>query len=546
VASGEFKLYLLLPLIGLLAWSRPRFAEACRRRRGSWLGRVAIHPWKAVVLVGLGNFLLCALPGFLYPPLPVAHDEFCYLLAADTFRHGRLTNPTPPLWEHFETFHVIQYPTYSSKYPPGQGAFLALGGLLWRPILGVWISTALACAAVCWMLQAWLPPRWALIGGLLTAAHPIVLQWSYCYWGGSVALLGGAMVCGSLRRLVRADRSAGWPLGIGLFLLANSRPFEGLVFSSLMICGTIYIGFREKNIKPAALARRLWPPLALAAIAIGAFLAYDNFRVTGDFWRMPYQEHIRQYSMAPIFAWQKILPAPAYRHEIIKKMYLQEIENVWGHSGLLDNMKMKFAIQLRGWSWKGLWFPLCLALPAGWQWSRLFRLSLAILGLFFFAVLISAGIFPHYAAPAGGLVSFVAVSCLRQWYVWQRRRGVGKACVWWLCVACVITVPLIWARLVVQNAHGWFRERARIASELAAKSGPQLVIVRYTANHDPNWEWVYNGAEIEHAQTLWARGMGIEPDRDLAVHFRDRTVWYLDADETHPHLVPYEGKALSN
>lgn len=144
------------PWLKVTVWAELKLSAANRHPRLCFFG-----------LIVAGILLRLALLPLEPVPSPLMHDEFSYLLAADTFVHGRLTNPQPPIPAAFETIHENIWPTYQSMYLPGTGLVLALGQLAGSPWIAVLLSTAIFCALVYWVISGWLPRSYALAAALL-------------------------------------------------------------------------------------------------------------------------------------------------------------------------------------------------------------------------------------------------------------------------------------------------------------------------------------------------------------------------------------------
>jgi hypothetical protein len=534
------------------------------------LAKFARRRTLATVAVG---FAALALRAALLPvepmPQPAMHDEFGYLLAADTFAHGRVTNPAHPMWIHFESITILQKPTYCSVFYPAQGLFLAAGQVFFgHPFWGLWLSLGLMCGAICWMLQGWLPPPWALLGGALAVIRLAAFSyWANNYMGGAVAAFGGALVLGALPRIMRHHRTRDALLmGLGLAIVANSRPYEGL-FLGLPVGVALLVWILGKKAPPWSLSlRRVVLPLGLVlAVTAGAMLYYF-WRTTGNPFRAPYFVNLETYFFVPNFPWSPLRPVPQYHHASMRDHYLKW-HPAWYY---LARSKPGVLILIKAFVF---WlFFLCPALtlplvaatainPQRYFWQS-FHGKLRLLLIVFcgscVGLLLPIYFTPHYAAPITCVLYALLLQALRSVRLWEwHGERSGLLLVRAVPVICLVMLIIL---IVTVSAGGglpkelrstWYSspagnlDRAEVLAQLQRQAGLQLVLVRYKPGHEPLYEWVYNDADIDAAKIVWAREMSPAENQELIKYFHDRRVWLLEADEKPPQLSRYPTENVS-
>jgi hypothetical protein len=502
------------------------------------LRRWSQHRLAVALSLAALSFGVAAGISWLRSPLPQDHDEFSKLLSADTFAEGRLTNPTHPMWKHFESIHVIHQPSYASKYPPGPGLVLAAGtSLLKRPIVGVWLLCAIACVAFYWMLLGFVPAKWALIGGLGFAIHPnIQVVMGQCFYVETLAILGGALVCGAVPRLAKsADALAASLMAIGAMVLASSRPYEGMMLC-LFAGGWILAAWWRSGMPPwrdVATSVAL-PFLVLMSIGL-AGLGFYNYQVTGDATRLPYQVHEATYGMCPLFLWQSPGPDQTYNHSVVEEYHRGWSMDWYRRQDSLAGFVREKAAVILG--ILGFYLPqpaglVICALPLIWCGRS--RASLVMVALMSLVSMVAVFASPRYFAPTAPLLLLLVLWATRAADVIVRRKAPAIDIVAIILLVQLVGLGLATSRHVRNAGRDYGVHRARVCDALQSESGKHLVLVKYRANHNVHDEWVYNRANIDAAKIVWARSIGDEGDEELLEYFSDRTLWQLDADAKNP------------
>jgi hypothetical protein len=195
----------------------------------------------------------------------------------------------------------------------------------------------------------------------------------------------------------------------------------------------------------------------------------------------------------------------------------------------------------------------------GFSWRSISpeaRFLLAAAGTFFAGLAVEVFFFPHYAAPLTCVLLALLLVGLRRLRQWQwhgqpsgrflsRALPVGcallvivRACAGPLRLPLTPAWPPTWYNATVVKT-----ERERMLAQLQALPKKQLVLVRFAPRSQSLYDWVYNSADIDRSQVVWAMDMGAARNQELIAYYQDREVWLVEPDRDAAKWEPYAGQA---
>ncbi len=503
-----------------------------------------------LIIFAANVFFIAAAVSIAGIPAPQTHDEFAYLLAADTFLHGRIVNPTPVSPAHFEYFHILLTPVYAAKYPPLQGFFLAAGKLLTGfPIAGVWLTSLLSGLAIYWLLRAFFSLRWALFGAFLWLTAPLNFVWLDSYWGAHVAVIGGALSIGACFRYLQKRGSKNlfiW--GLGIFLLLNSRIYEGTVLTAILVLIWIFETLKNKQI--GNYSYRGFAVFALIIFVNFAAIAFYNFQITKNPLVLPYSLHHSQHHQVPLFIFQKTGESKPGIPPVIKKLderwtaefkgdyktpsaaVISTVERIPVYLVWLTRSPFLLALFLLG------LYGLAKGAEENFGWK-----ILVIFLLFLTALFLTVFKGDRFISPVAGL-AFVSITLAAK--MLYRRNGFWKPAV--LLLPLVIGGGFILGLISVElkrvsppNVENNFVSRVQITDYLKAQGGKHLIFVETNeANPADARFYVYNDAEIRDSPIVWAHNLSESENRVLIENYQNRKIWQLEIIEYQAVLTEYK------
>jgi hypothetical protein len=371
-------------------------------------------------------------------------------------------------------------------------------------------------------------------------ALPLAIDsyWMNSYWGGAVAATGGALVLGGYARVVkRSEPVYAVAMGIGIAILANTRPYEGLVFSI-----PVAIAF--------LLSRPRWSAiLLLAAVLAPAFAAtgYYNRAVTGNAFQMPFTEYARQYARIPLFNVQPLQSARVDLPPVLYDLHQNWEPAEWRRARSLELIPTRFkdwkevVAMVLGSALVGV--LIVVLLPKLWC-DRRIRLPLLCVLAAFAGSWIEIRYYVHYFAPATAAMLIVGAQAFRHLRQWTPSGKFLARVIPILVVGGALTSQaMVLARHVPpENLQPKNARRDQVAALLNEFVQKHVILVRYTGTQSPHEEWVYNGADIDAQDIIWAHDLGPAKNASLLEYYQGRKIWLFQPDIDFLRLEPYGEK----